>query len=73
MQLANSIYNMFNNHNQPQNSMMNMVKQFNQFKKSFQGDPKAQVQELLNTGRMSQAQFNQLRQMAEQFKSMLGN
>jgi hypothetical protein len=64
---------MFNNHNQPQNSMMNMVKQFNQFKKSFQGDPKAQVQELLNTGRMSQAQFNQLRQMAEQFKSMLGN
>ena len=53
--------------------MMNMVKQFNQFKKSFQGDPKAQVQELLNTGRMSQAQFNQLRQMAEQFKSMLGN
>jgi hypothetical protein len=64
---------MFNNHNQPQNSMMNMVKQFNQFKKSFQGDPKAQVQELLNTGRMSQAQFNQLRQMAEQLKSMLGN
>jgi hypothetical protein len=64
---------MFNNHNQPQNFMMNMVKQFNQFKKSFQGDPKAQVQELLNTGRMSQAQFNQLRQMAEQFKSMLGN
>lgn len=39
---------------------MGMIQQFNEFQKTFQGDPKAKVQELLNSGQMSQAQFNEL-------------
>ena len=46
---------------------MNMVQQFNQFRQTFQGDPQEQVQQLLNSGQMTQEQFAQLQQMAQQF------
>lgn len=49
----------------------NLVAKFRQFKSQFQGDPQQKVQELLNSGKMTQAQFNQLAQMAEQFKGIL--
>lgn len=46
----------------------NLLAKFRQFKSQFQGDPQQKVQELLNSGQMTQAQFNQLSQMAQQFK-----
>ena len=46
---------------------MNMVQQFNQFRQTFQGNPQEQVQQLLNSGQMTQEQFSQLQQMAQQF------
>ena len=48
-----------------------MLQKLNQFKQSFQGDPKQQVQQLLNSGKMSQAQYNQLSQMATQIQKMI--
>jgi hypothetical protein len=48
-----------------------MINQFNQFKNSFKGDPQQQVQELLNSGRMTQQQYNQLSQMATQLQNMM--
>lgn len=42
----------------PMGNMMGMIRQFNEFRQSFQGDPKAKVQELLTSGQMSQSQFN---------------
>lgn len=50
----------------------NLLAQFQQFKSTFSGDPKQQVQQLLNSGRMSQEQFNRLSQMATQFQQLLG-
>ena len=44
----------------PQGGPMNMMQAFQQFKQSFQGDPKAEVQKLLISGRMNQSQLNQL-------------
>lgn len=52
-------------------NMMQIMQSFNQFKNAFTGDPKQKVQELLNSGRMSQEQYNQLQQMAKQFQSMM--
>lgn len=46
---------------------MNMFQEFNQFRQNFQGDPKQQVQQLLNSGQMTQEQFSQLSAMAQQF------
>lgn len=49
-----------------------LMQRFQQFQKMFSGDPKAKVQELLNSGKVSQAQYNQAVQMAQQFQKMIG-
>lgn len=54
-----------------QNNLTNMLQQFQQFKNNFQGDPRHQIQELLNSGKMSQDQFNQLYQLASQMKQFM--
>lgn len=56
--------------NNPQNGG-NILQQFLAFKNSFQGDPKAKVQELLNSGQMTQEQFNNLQQMAKNLQGIL--
>ena len=53
------------------NGFMQMVQQFQQFKANFHGDPKAEVEKLLQSGKLSQAQLNQLQQMAKQFQSLM--
>lgn len=53
------------------NNPMQMIQQFNQFKNSFTGDPKQAVMNLLQSGRMSQDQLNQLQAMAKQFQSIM--
>lgn len=62
--------NMRNMHNAPEFGQM--MQQFNQFKASFQGDPKQEVQKLLQSGRMSQQQLDQLQSMARQFQQLMG-
>lgn len=68
--MANQLFNMLGGQ-QSINPMTNLVNQLNQFRQSFSGDPKQQVQQLLNSGRMSQNQYNQLSQMATQIQNML--
>lgn len=59
---------LYNGTNQPQN---NMMQRFQQFQKMFKGDPKQQVQQMLNSGRVSQQQYNNAVQMANQFMRMM--
>lgn len=48
-----------------------MIQQFTQFKQQMQGkDPQKIVEQMLADGRMSQQQFEQLKQQAEQFKGI---
>lgn len=67
----NPLFNMFGQNNQNGMFPFNMIQQFNQFKQNFQGDPKQRVQNLLDTGQMSQEQFNQLSTMAQMFQQFL--
>ena len=70
----NNLYKTLGNKNQlpaPFGNIQNMINQLNQFRNTFRGDPKQQVQELLNSGRMTQDQFNKLKQMADQIQGML--
>ncbi len=48
-----------------------LIQQFLQFRQSFRGDARAQVQQLLNSGRISQADYNRAVQMAQQLQRML--
>jgi len=43
---------------------------FQRFRSSFRGDARQEVQRLLNSGQMSQAQYNQLGQMASQLMGL---
>jgi hypothetical protein len=42
------------------------------FKNSFKGNPKDEVQRLLNSGAMSQSQFNEYSKIAQQIVQMMG-
>lgn len=55
----------------PLGQFQRMMQQFQQFRQSFQGDPKAEVEKLVQSGKISQQQLNQLQQMAQQFKNLL--
>ena len=70
--MSNSIYDSMggNTQNMPFN-LQEITNRLNQFRQSFSGDPKQQVQQLLNSGKMSQSQYNQLSQMATQIQNML--
>ena len=54
------------------NNPKNLIQCFHQFQKAFTGDADQQIQQLMNAGRVTQAQYNQAVQMAQQFKNMLG-
>lgn len=66
--MSNPLYGMMNG--QPQN---NIFQRFQQFQRMFKGNPQQQVQQLLNSGRVSQEQYNRAVQMANQLQKMLGN
>lgn len=65
--MANPLFNQFG---QPQQApiMPNMfnIEQFKQFASTFNGDPRQAVQNLIQSGKMSQDQFNQYAQIANQ-------
>ena len=66
--MSNPLFGMFGNQ-APVNPMM---QKFMQFQQMFRGDPKQQVQQMLNSGKVSQAQYNQAVQMANQLQRMMG-
>lgn len=55
-----------------QNPMQAIVSRFQQFQQTFHGDPRQQVQQLLNSGKVNQQQYNQAVQMAQQLQRMMG-
>lgn len=66
--MGNPLFNQFNNQN---NGIFDIVNQIQDFQRMFKGDPKQEVEKLLSTGQMSQQQFNQFAQIANQLKPFL--
>lgn len=62
----NPLYNQLNTSNT--NPMFSRIKQF---KDTFSGDPKQMVQQMLNSGKVSQAQMNQYIQQANEIYRMM--
>lgn len=58
---------------QGQNNAFNpqMIQQFNQFRRTFNGNPQQAVMNMLRQGMMTNAQFQQLAQMANQFQNFM--
>jgi hypothetical protein len=73
MQMSNPLFNALGGGMPQGNGPMQMVQQFMQFKQNFKGDPKAEVEKMLQSGKISQQQLNQVQQMAGQFQNLLKN
>lgn len=69
--MSNPLFNALGGGMPQGNGQMQMIQQFMQFKQNFKGDPKAEVEKMLQSGRISQQQLNQVQQMAGQFQHML--
>lgn len=69
--MSNPLYNNFNN-NQV-NPFAQIIQEARNFKSAFKGSPKDEVQRLLNSGQMSQQQFNQFSQIAQQVVQAMGD
>ena len=70
--MSNPLYNMFGS-NAPINPIAQLVRDAKAFRKSFTGNPRDEVQGLLNSGQMSQQQFNQFSQIAQQVIQAMGD
>lgn len=66
----NPLFNLLGG-NKSNNPFTNMMGQLNTFMSAFKGDPKAEVQKLLNNGQMTQQQYSQLSEMASQILPLL--
>lgn len=64
--MANPLYNMIGNQ-----QTNNFLSRFQQFRQNFKGDPQQMIQQMLDSGKISQAQYNNAVQMAQQFKQFL--
>jgi hypothetical protein len=62
----NPLYNQMNRTNGN-----DFITRFNQFRQTINGDPRAQVQSLLNSGRVSQEQYNMAVQQANQLMKFI--
>ena len=47
------------------------ISQFNQFKNSFSGNPQQMIQQMLNSGKITQDQLNQAMQKANQLMKLM--
>ncbi len=67
--MGNPLFNLLGGKNN--NGPGNMLQQFQQFKKQMQGvNPQEEVQKLLQSGKISQAQLNKAQQMAQQMQGL---
>lgn len=76
----NPVFQRFGGQQQPQQiqqsanpfgNLMGIMSQFQQFRSNFQGDPKQQIQQMLNSGQITQEQLNQVLPIAKQLQNML--
>lgn len=68
--MSNALYNQFGKQNNP---LEQLAQQAREFQKQFKGSPRQEVERLLQTGQMSQSDFNRYSQIAQQIAQFMGN
>ena len=66
--MSNRLFGMM----QQNNPMNGIMQKFQQFQQMFRGNAGQQIQQMMNSGKVSQQQYNQAVQMAQQFQRMIG-
>ena len=68
--MSNALYNQFGRQVNP---LEQLAQQAREFQKQFKGSPRQEVERLLQTGAMSQQDFNRYSQIAQQVAQFMGN
>ena len=68
--MPNPLYNAMGKQSNP---MADIIRQAKDFKKQFTGNPRQEVERLLQTGAMSQQDFNRFSQIAQQVVQAMGD
>lgn len=68
--MGNPLFSALGGNSPVQNPMAQLLAEAKRLEKTINGNPREMVQELMRSGRMSQAQFNQFAQIANQ---LMGN
>lgn len=67
--MANPLYNSMKQNN----PLEQLAQQARDFRKQFSGNPRQEVERLLQTGQLSQADFNRFSQIAQQVVQFMGD
>jgi hypothetical protein len=67
--MANPLFSNFGNQSNP---ISDIIRQAKDFRKQFTGNPRQEVERLLQTGQMSQQDFNRYSQIAQQVIQAMG-
>lgn len=68
--MANALFDQLGRQNNP---LEQLAQQARDFRRQFSGNPRQEVERLLQTGAMSQQDFNRYSQIAQQVVQMMGN
>lgn len=68
--MSNPLYQMMSN-SAPMNNMTGFMNALKNLKKNFSGNPQQQIQNLLNSGKVSQEQYNRAVQTAQNIQRIL--
>jgi hypothetical protein len=68
--MPNNLYNAMGGQNNP---FEQLAQQARDFRKQFSGNPRQEVERLLQTGAMSQQDFNRYSQIAQQVAQFMGD
>ena len=66
--MANSLFNMMNGNNR----MNPLMQKLQQLKSQMGGDPNKHIQDLLNSGKITQADYNRAVERAQELRKMFG-
>ena len=69
--MSNPFYQAMGGNVNPLGNFGQLMQKFQQFKTNFHGDPKAEVEKMLQSGALTQEQLNQAQAMARQFQNLL--
>lgn len=59
--------------NSPTNNVTNLLQRFTQFRNSFNGNAQQKIQEMLQSGQITQSQYNQAVAQAQQLTQLFRN
>lgn len=69
--MPNQLFNALGGNRAVNSQLSNFIQEIKDFQKNFNGNPKDEVQKLMNEGKLSQSQFNAYAQMANQIMNAM--